>query len=302
MMDLPRLLSEGPSAPASKPDPDVEEPTRVVDVEEPTRMVDVEPAQRSAADEATRIFDPEPAARAPQRLPPRPSLPRAPSPGASSAPNETVTLTPEAVILSDPTPFDAPAAEPAPGATAAASDGGQAGSSPGTASGSAPRRRAGRPPGDLTVQLARPEALPSGPRSSWGLYLFVLSLAATSALLGTFFFARPAFDRAITSARLALGLEATTRASGPPFDANATSTELARVAARVSACKVPGGPSGAGRARVLFQMSGVVASAAVSPPFHGSPSEACLLELFRSARVPAFGGQPVIVTKTFRID
>lgn len=171
-----------------------------------------------------------------------------------------------------------------------------------TASGSAPRPRGGRPPSDLTVQLARPDPLPTATPSNWGLYLFVLALAATGALVGTFFFARPTFDRAIADVRVALGLDRGQSSRGPAFDAEAASAELARVAAGAGACKVPSGPSGAGRARVLFQMSGVASSAAISPPFHASPSEACLLTLFKSARVPAFGGQPVIVTKTFRID
>lgn len=294
MMDLPRLLSGAPAGTAAS------RPNLEIEAEEATRMVD--PPGPGAGlggrrpegdgDEATRIFDADPAPRAP-RLPPRPSLPRPPAAGSPAAPAPGPEAGPELpVILSDPTPFDLPSVGPpaadgvsversAPGATAS------------------PQERA---PSDLTMQRPRLSSVPQGKaRASWGLYLFLLALAATGSLIVVYVLARPTFDQAIVSTRQALGL-APSKAAGPAFDAAAAANELARVAALAPGCKKPNGPTGAGRARVLFQMSGDASSAAVSPPFHASSSEACLLGLFKSAKVPKFGGQAVIVTKTFRVD
>jgi len=320
MMDLPRLLSGAATAPPAAPTAPpaassssgrpLERPQLDGDAEEATRMHDVQIMSPGASDEATRIFDPDPAPRAP-RLPPRPSLPRP----AGSEPAQGASVAHDApVILSDPTPYDAPAAELPSGAPpplphrsdpraassfaassfAAPSLAPPAPSSP-SAAGSASGVRS-----DLTVQRDRVSSPAAS--SNWGLYLFALAVAATATLVVAFFFARPSFDRAIAQTRSVLGLAAADAASGPTFDREAASAELTRIAAAASSCKRPSGPTGAGRARVLFQMSGAASTAVLSPPFHASASEACLLDLFKTARVPRFGGQPVIVTKTFRID
>jgi len=338
MMDLPRLLSGAPVGGASVGGASVsgapfgKAPGSGVlavegESEEATQMLDLQGALglagassgSASADEPTRIFDADPAPRAP-RLPPRPSLPRPPGAAAASVSTPPDSTAPDSIAphltpadvdspadlsasLSDPTPFDVPDVEPPPAApTGPLLSGGLSAGAP-AAAGSLPPRGE-RAPGDLTVQRARLSSLPPRPSGkNWGIYLFLLALAATGSLTGVYFFARPTFESAITGARQTLGLGAPGgQAAGPAFDAAAAARELARVAALAPTCKQPTGPTGAGRARVLFQMSGTASSAAVSAPFHASGSEACLLGLFKSARVPAFGGQAVIVTKTFRVD
>lgn len=336
MMDLPRLLSGGPAAPSppalksSAPDGEVEEATRMMDLAGPAGLLGSAAPRRADKDgeEATRIFDAEPVPRAP-RLPPRPSLPRAPtaSPAAPTAPASAAAELPPPVVLSDPAqgsaganPLEistakvdvralavpgvpgpvpnAPELPPAPGAPPVLPMGEALSSPP-----AAPERRPGRPAADVTAQRARiPSSPPPPSPSNWGVYLFFAALAAIGLLAGLYVFSRPTFDRAISSTRQALGLAGESEGDGPAFNAALATTELERVAARAPSCKTAGGPTGAGRARVLFQMNGSASSAAVSQPFHGSSSEACLLGLFKSAKVPAFGGKPAIVTKTFRID
>jgi len=342
MMDLPRLLSGAPSPSApSSPAPANEgedEATRMLDLGgggAASLLSGTRPLGET--DEATRIFDADPAPRGP-RLPPRPSLPRpASAPGSASSPRSTA---PESRPPESSPPLNAPAAPPPPisathnlglpAADLVVGGAASASTTPPPPSGEAPLGSFPTPDGwpvhsplgvspaaqamdpaalprrlpELTVQRARLSSAPElKARSNWGLYLFVLALTATTTLVGVYFFARPTFDEAIASTRRAFGLdEKSGAASGPAFDAKAASAELSRVAALAGTCKQPSGPTGAGRARVLFQMSGVASSAAISPPFHASASEACLLGLFKSARVPRFGGHPIIVTKTFVVD
>jgi len=335
MMDLPRLLSGGPAAPSpsalksSAPDGEVEEATRMMDLGGPAGLLGSAGPPRTDKDgeEATRIFDAEPVSRAP-RLPPRPSLPRPPttSAAAPTAPASTGAALQPPVILSDPAhvsdgtnPLEtstakvdvralavpglpgpvphAPELAPPPGPPLALPMGEALTSPP--AAPSPPARTAS----DLTVQRARISSTAlTPPPSNWGVYLFLVALAATGTLAGVYLFSRPTFDQAISSTRRTLGLASENEGDGPTFNAAAATAELERVAARAPSCKMADGPTGAGRARVLFQMSGSASSAAVSQPFHGSSSEACLLGLFKSAKIPPFGGKPVIVTKTFRID
>ena len=78
---------------------------------------------------------------------------------------------------------------------------------------------------------------------------------------------------------------------------------LGAAAASARSCKKAGGPTGTGRVRVTFAPSGNVTSAQVQgAPFAGTSVGGCVARAFRSARVPAFGGGPVSVSKSFTIN
>lgn len=87
----------------------------------------------------------------------------------------------------------------------------------------------------------------------------------------------------------------------PSFDREAASRALGGI--ELAKCKAPGGPRGEGHVIVTFQPEGVVTDVVVDrAPYQGNPVARCLVAQYKQARVPAFGGAPVIVGKTFRID
>jgi hypothetical protein len=78
---------------------------------------------------------------------------------------------------------------------------------------------------------------------------------------------------------------------------------LGAAASAAASCKKPGGPTGTGKATVTFAPSGRVTTATVSGgSFAGTPVGGCVAGLFRKAKVPAFGGSPVTVSKSFSIN
>lgn len=89
-------------------------------------------------------------------------------------------------------------------------------------------------------------------------------------------------------------------APGAAFDRGAAAASLGGV--NVASCKKPDGPSGSGHVTVTFAPSGSVSSAVVDGgPFPGTPVGGCIAGKYRSAHVPAFGGSPVKVGKSFSL-
>jgi predicted Zn finger-like uncharacterized protein len=89
---------------------------------------------------------------------------------------------------------------------------------------------------------------------------------------------------------------------GGPFSVSAAQVALTQAAANAGSCGKPGGPTGSGKAQVTFAPSGRVTSANVAtPPFAGTPVGGCVAGVFRRARVPAFSGEPVTVSKSFSV-
>lgn len=87
------------------------------------------------------------------------------------------------------------------------------------------------------------------------------------------------------------------------FDKGAAVSALTSAASAASACKRPGGPTGAGRVTVTFAPSGRATTANVTGgAYGGTPVGGCVANVFRRARVPAFGGSPVTVAKSFNIS
>jgi predicted Zn finger-like uncharacterized protein len=87
------------------------------------------------------------------------------------------------------------------------------------------------------------------------------------------------------------------------FNMGEARSRLAAVAAGVQTCK-RGDTSGSGRVEIVFAPSGAVQSANLmaGSPFDGTPTGKCVEARFRGARVPAFGGSPFTVTKSFSIN
>jgi hypothetical protein len=93
--------------------------------------------------------------------------------------------------------------------------------------------------------------------------------------------------------------------SGPvgDFDPGAAAAALTAGAAQASACRKDGDPSGVASVVVTFAPSGRVTSANISgPPFAGTPTGGCIAAALRKARVPAFEGDRVTVSKTIVIQ
>jgi len=88
-----------------------------------------------------------------------------------------------------------------------------------------------------------------------------------------------------------------------PFSKAAAGTALGAAVNQASACRKPGDPSGTASVTVTFAPSGRVTSATISgPPFAGTPTGGCIAATLRRARVPAFEGEKVTVTKSVVID
>lgn len=90
-------------------------------------------------------------------------------------------------------------------------------------------------------------------------------------------------------------------ASTAPFDRGAAAASLGAV--NVQSCKKPDGPTGSGHVTVTFAPDGSVQSAVIDGgPFPGTPVGGCIAGKYRGARVPAFGGAPVRVGKSFTVN
>ena len=88
----------------------------------------------------------------------------------------------------------------------------------------------------------------------------------------------------------------------PPFDKGAAVSALATAAGSASSCKVPGGPTGGGRVVVTFAPSGRATNAVVSGDLAGTAVGGCVARVFRTARVPAFSGEPTTVARSFTVN
>ncbi len=85
----------------------------------------------------------------------------------------------------------------------------------------------------------------------------------------------------------------------PPFDKSAAGTALNEATAHAAQCRSVSDPSGTALVVVTFAPSGRVTSATISgPPFAGTSVGGCIAGRFRGARVPAFAGEMVTVSKT----
>jgi predicted Zn finger-like uncharacterized protein len=105
-----------------------------------------------------------------------------------------------------------------------------------------------------------------------------------------------------SAASTATPAEPTAAADGPAFDKGAAVTALGAAAANAASCKSPDGPTGTGKVSVTFAPSGRATATNVVGALAGTEVGGCVARLFRAARVPAFSGDPVTVSKSFSIQ
>ena len=92
-------------------------------------------------------------------------------------------------------------------------------------------------------------------------------------------------------------------AMAAPFDANAARAALSSAAGAASSCRKEGDPPGTATVVVTFAPSGRVTSANISgPPFAGTQTGGCIASAMRGAKVPAFSGEHMTVSKTVVIQ
>jgi serine/threonine-protein kinase len=87
----------------------------------------------------------------------------------------------------------------------------------------------------------------------------------------------------------------------PPLNRGAAMAALNSAAGSAASCKQSGGPSGSGTATVTFSPSGSASSVSIGGKFSGTGVGSCVAGVFRRARVPAFSGGSVTLSRGFRI-
>jgi hypothetical protein len=80
------------------------------------------------------------------------------------------------------------------------------------------------------------------------------------------------------------------------FDPVLAKKSVADLLQEVAACKVAGSPAGTGTLSVTFDPSGRATNATVSPPFAGTSTGTCIIQVLKRATVPPFSGLPGTVT------
>ena len=69
-----------------------------------------------------------------------------------------------------------------------------------------------------------------------------------------------------------------------------------------SSCRPRGGPSGAGKARVIYSNDGDVQSVEIlTAKFRDTLTGSCVRMVFRRAKIPPFKGEPPTFIKSFTI-
>lgn len=88
------------------------------------------------------------------------------------------------------------------------------------------------------------------------------------------------------------------QSEGPAFDAAAVQAALGAAAAQAARCRKEGDPMGTAIVRVTFSNSGNVTRAVVEGlPFAGTETGSCVAAALQRAKVPAYSGDRVTVTK-----
>lgn len=114
--------------------------------------------------------------------------------------------------------------------------------------------------------------------------------------------ATPSKGAAPRTAEVAAAAEQAGEPDAGPFSSGAAAASMREATALSAACRNATDPTGIARVVVTFAPSGRVTSATVSgPPFAGTPAGGCIASRFRAARVPAFSGEAVTVSKTVTI-
>lgn len=90
-------------------------------------------------------------------------------------------------------------------------------------------------------------------------------------------------------------------ASGGTFDKDAAASAISSV--DLTKCRATNAEKGDGHVVITFAPAGSVSKAVVDRgPWVGTPVAKCLALQFKKTTIPAFGGEPVTVGKTFKFE
>lgn len=90
-------------------------------------------------------------------------------------------------------------------------------------------------------------------------------------------------------------------ASGATFDKEAAASAISSV--DLTKCRATNAEKGDGHVMLTFAPAGTVSKAVVDKgPWVGTPVAKCLASQFKKTTIPAFGGDPVTVGKSFKFE
>jgi hypothetical protein len=85
------------------------------------------------------------------------------------------------------------------------------------------------------------------------------------------------------------------------FDKDAAVSAIGSV--DLTKCRATNAEKGEGHVVITFAPAGTASNAVVDKgPWVGTPVAKCLASQFKKTKIPAFGGEPVTVGKTFKFD
>lgn len=89
--------------------------------------------------------------------------------------------------------------------------------------------------------------------------------------------------------------------SASSFDKEAAASAISSV--DLTKCRATNAEKGEGHVMITFAPGGTASSAVIDKgPWVGTPVAKCLAGQFKKAKIPAFGGEPVTVGKTFKFE
>jgi hypothetical protein len=135
------------------------------------------------------------------------------------------------------------------------------------------------------------------------LFALCALLAASLSTAGTADAAKKGHKKKTTAktARARPAAPAAPREDAPSFDREAASMAVASI--DLTKCRATSAERGEGHVMITFTPAGSVSSAAIDKgPWIGTPIAKCMAGQFKKAKIPAFGGEPVTVGKTFRFE
>jgi serine/threonine protein kinase len=85
------------------------------------------------------------------------------------------------------------------------------------------------------------------------------------------------------------------------FDKATAQAQLSRAAQMVASCRRPGGDTGTGHAVVTLATSGTPQNVTIKGKLSGTPVGDCVVQQFKTVRIPPFSGNPITLVKSFVI-
>lgn len=132
-------------------------------------------------------------------------------------------------------------------------------------------------------------------------FLFSIGALAAVALLGSVDSAAAAAKRKPAKPAPAPAPAPKEAASSATFDKEAAASAISSV--DLTKCRATNAEKGDGHVMLTFAPAGTVSKAVVDKgPWVGTPVAKCLASQFKKTTIPAFGGEPVTVGKSFKFE